>query len=239
MTDFRDRQRQHFDDQREAYRELYGAESPFHSAMTGAFLAFAGIRGGERVLDLGCGFGRTTLPLLRAGCRVTGLDLSAPTLEALTRRVAELGLRDGFTPCGAPAEELPLGSAFDAVIGRGILHHLEDPAAVVARARQALRPGGFAAFQDPNPLQPAWLPFVALHPAMRLRLERHVWRHTPAFARGLLAGAGFDAVDTRFLGLVPPPLWRLPGAGALENSLQRVPVLRTLGLYLCVRGVRP
>lgn len=44
-------------------------------------------RGGE-VLEYGCGSGRITLPLARAGLDVTGLDLSAPMLAALRRSLA-------------------------------------------------------------------------------------------------------------------------------------------------------
>jgi SAM-dependent methyltransferase len=43
-------------------------------------------RAGGPVLELGCGTGRITLPLVRAGVTVTGLDLSAPMLERLAAK---------------------------------------------------------------------------------------------------------------------------------------------------------
>jgi SAM-dependent methyltransferase len=41
----------------------------------------------ERVLELGCGTGRITLPLLRAGLAVTGTDISSGMLSVLRRKL--------------------------------------------------------------------------------------------------------------------------------------------------------
>src|SRR3954466_6362833 len=42
------------------------------------------------VLELGCGTGRVTLPLARAGIKLTGIDLSPPMLRRARARVARL-----------------------------------------------------------------------------------------------------------------------------------------------------
>lgn len=47
---------------------------------------------GTRVLDLGCGPGRYAELLASAGCRVTGVDLSARSIDYARRRAVELGL---------------------------------------------------------------------------------------------------------------------------------------------------
>src|SRR5438270_2418846 len=47
-------------------------------------------RGGP-VLDLGCGTGRLTLPLLRDGHRLVGIDHAAPMLARAAGRVRRLG----------------------------------------------------------------------------------------------------------------------------------------------------
>lgn len=232
-------QRRHFDRELPGYSVMYGADSPFHRAMTGRFLRFAGARSSDAVLDIGCGLGRLTLPLLQSGCRVTGLDLSAPTLGALKERVEQLGLSDRFRAVCRPAEELAFLGKFDLAVGRGILHHLEDPVPVLSKIHAALKPGGRAAFMDPNPYHPGWIPFILLHPTLSWSVERFVLRGTPDRTRGMLESAGFAGAGTKSCGLVPPPLWgRLPKVDALEERLEKIPLLRRLGLYLMARGVR-
>src|SRR5262249_57232098 len=49
------------------------------------FLDFAGIKGGNRVLDVGCGTGVITAALAERGCTVVGLDASEPYLEGARR----------------------------------------------------------------------------------------------------------------------------------------------------------
>ena len=44
-----------------------------------------------RVLELGCGTGRISLPLVRAGVRLVGVDRSAAMLDRAARRVTALG----------------------------------------------------------------------------------------------------------------------------------------------------
>jgi 2-polyprenyl-3-methyl-5-hydroxy-6-metoxy-1,4-benzoquinol methylase len=232
-------QRRHFDAGRESYSRMYGEETAFHRGVCRRFIEFAGARAGMEVLDLGCGFGRLTFPLLEAGCRVTGLDLSAPTLAELEGRVRERGLGERFIAQRGAAEEISAEGRFELVLGRGFMHHVKDPGPVLERCRRALVPHGKVAFLDPNPLQPAWLAFTLLHPAFSFALERHIRRGTPRRLRRIIAASGFVGFAHRFAGLAPPPFWRLAGAAHLEERLARIPGLRTQALYMMVRAQRP
>ncbi len=110
---------------------------------------FAGVQGGERVLDVGCGAGATTLAcagLVAPGGSVVGLDVSAPLLEVARRRVAEAGvatielvLADAAAHAFAPAE-------FDRVISRLGVMFFGDPPAAFANIRRGMRPGARLAF---------------------------------------------------------------------------------------------
>jgi SAM-dependent methyltransferase len=102
------------------------------------------------VLELGCGAGDLSLELLRRGAHLTALDLS-PRMVELAQSRAGVGGR--FLV--APAEDTGLpGEAFDRVVGKAVLHHVDVPAAA-REVRRLLRPGGRAVFfenQDRNPL---------------------------------------------------------------------------------------
>jgi SAM-dependent methyltransferase len=99
---------------------------------------------GERVLDVGCGFGETSLALGRAvGPRgaVLGLDVSEPFLavareEARAAGLAQVSFRRG------DAQTEPLAPDHDVVFSRFGVMFFEDPVAAFANLRGALRPGG-------------------------------------------------------------------------------------------------
>jgi SAM-dependent methyltransferase len=65
------------------------------SPVTDALLAFAAPRAGERVVDIGCGCGASTLEFARAvgpSGRVAGLDISGPMLAEAERRTSAAGI---------------------------------------------------------------------------------------------------------------------------------------------------
>jgi SAM-dependent methyltransferase len=110
---------------------------------------------GLRVLELGCGAGDLSLELLRRGARLTALDISPASVELTRERAARF--RDGadLRAVVAPVEDTGLeDAAFDRVVGKWILHHVDVPRAA-REVRRLLRPGGHATFfenQDRNPV---------------------------------------------------------------------------------------
>lgn len=107
--------------------------------------------GPKRIVALGCGFGKSALPLKRAApqAEVIGIDLSAPALRLANRRAFEAGLDVAFVQASADRTHLPDESQ-DAVVCTWLLHELpvETIHAVLREARRLLRPGGVFASHD-------------------------------------------------------------------------------------------
>lgn len=113
-------------------------------------LAEAGITPGMQVLDVGCGPGDVSLiaaELVGATGRVLGIDASAEMLQVAEARVRAAGLRH-VSFRAADLRTLVLDQPVDALVGRFILMHLPDPAAVLKQLCQAVRPGGVVVFQE-------------------------------------------------------------------------------------------
>ena len=112
---------------------------------------------GRDVVDLGCGTGRHTEWLARAGARVTAVDFSQKMLERARRKVPAAGVRFVVHDLHDP---LPLEDAsFDVVVSGLVLEHLRDPDGFFREAHRVLRPWGRAVVS-------------AMHPAMFLRDSR-------------------------------------------------------------------
>jgi ubiquinone/menaquinone biosynthesis C-methylase UbiE len=113
--------------------------------MAEQLLAAAAAQPGERVLDIGCGTGVTTLPYARAvgpSGHVTGVDISRPMLEAAERRLAESGLGNvTLLLADAQVHSFP-PAAFDLLTSRLGVMFFADPAAAFGNLYAALNPGG-------------------------------------------------------------------------------------------------
>lgn len=111
--------------------------------VTEAVLESAGVRSGDRVLDLGCGTGQLSLPLAAAGAKVLAVDISPAMVARLEKEAGGLEGELEARACSIEELDLPAGS-FDLVVSSYALHHLRDSekADAVCRAFSWLRPGG-------------------------------------------------------------------------------------------------
>ena len=164
---------------------------------------------GERVLDIGCGCGHTTLDIaVRVGTQgsVVGIDLSAPMLDIAQRRPPPAGAGEvEFRQVDAQCADLGR-SSFDVAFSRFGVMFFSDPVAAFANIRDALKPGGRVGFVCWRPLQEnRWVhePLEAARPFLPPLPPPDPTAPGPfAFAddgrvRAILSDAGFAEIDIR------------------------------------------
>lgn len=95
---------------------------------------------GARILDLGCGTGRFSLPMAgRLGLDVTGADSSSEMLAKAKQKDPNAEVR--WTLADANALTFPADS-FDVVFMSHLLHHVDSPPAVLSECHKVLAPSG-------------------------------------------------------------------------------------------------
>jgi SAM-dependent methyltransferase len=98
---------------------------------------------GARVLDVGCGPGRHSVELAKAGLAVTGVDVSRRFLDIAADKARAAGVPASFFE--VDARQMPFDDEFDAVIsicqgGFGLMG--KDDALVLRRMTESVRTGG-------------------------------------------------------------------------------------------------
>lgn len=128
-----------FDVAAEAYDRFMGRYSRYLSPQ---LADFAGVRRGQRAVDVGCGPGALTGELVaRLGAdAVAAVDPSSPFVEAAR------GRHPGVEVYQASAELLPFGDgSFDVALAQLVVHFMADPAAGLGEMRRVTRPNGVVA----------------------------------------------------------------------------------------------
>ncbi len=101
------------------------------------------VRGGVRVLDVGCGQGTQAIRLARRACRVVGVDPSAALFEQLAADARAAGVdidrRHGSID---DLDSLLADSMFEVVCAHGLLMYLEDPQLAMGQLVDRIVPGG-------------------------------------------------------------------------------------------------
>jgi SAM-dependent methyltransferase len=178
---------------------------------------------GERVLDLGSGFGGPARQIVDScGCEVVALDLD-PEALALGRALDRAtGLAGQVHPVAADATRLPFADgAFDVALMVHLAMAVPDKAGLAAELGRVLRRGGRFGFYElvrghgPEPTYP--MPWADRAEASHLpRLEELI---------AALAAAGFEPLDVR-LPLAACRGWALHRARRLEETGDPAPGLR-------------
>ncbi|MGZ4180362.1 MAG: class I SAM-dependent methyltransferase [Solirubrobacteraceae bacterium] len=169
----------------------------------------AGVRAGDRVLDLGCGDGRFAQEIARMGAKPIGVEVAQAAIDRARAGHPDLDFR--LAPIDGP---LPLDDvSFDVVWTSEVIEHVADTARWLSEVRRVLVPrgrlllttpshgrlrvavGGIEAFSDP--------------------LGDHLHLYTRASLKALLAEFGFDEISVRTAG-GPPFLRRLLLARAVR-----------------------
>lgn len=173
-----------------------------NAGFTKQLLAAAAPIAGERVLEVGCGFGALALELGRAtgpSGAVIGVDVSGPMLAVAAARAADLP-HVAFLQADAQHADLST-PGFDVVISQFGVMFFADHAEAFRNIRTALRPGGrlvFTCWQDIGMQPRLMVPVVAaLEHIPPPEFDESFWGLAafsladPATIEGLLGGAGF------------------------------------------------
>ena len=172
-----------------------------HASGTAAphLVRFAGIRAGDRVLDVACGTGVVALTAARLGAQATGLDLTPELIAHARENAALMELEVKFLE--GDAEALPFGDgSFDVVVSQFGHMFAPRPEVVVREMLRVLKPGGRIAFST-------WPPELFVG-----RMFAIMGRYNPPPPPGVM----------------PPPLWGDPnviterlGAGVRDIAFAR------------------
>jgi SAM-dependent methyltransferase len=180
------------------------------------------------IVEFGCGFGNSTLPMLDLfpNAKIVATDISPNLLSILHRLLESRGMTERCIAVAMDAHKPYIVPCIaDFVLGSAILHHLSEPGQFVAEAMRVLKPGGAAVFFEPFEAGLAIMrlacqevvaeaarnkykgPFVDFAGNIAKMLEPQVLRRVPnwrdlddkwAFPRSVLQGIA-DATNTELI----------------------------------------
>jgi len=96
---------------------------------------------GIRVLDIGCGGGILAEPLARLGATVTGIDATAPAIEAARAHAEQSGLPITYA-CRTAEDLATSGAKFDVIYASEVIEHVTDRRLFARAIADMLAPGG-------------------------------------------------------------------------------------------------
>lgn len=180
---------------------------------------------GDRVLDVGAGFGRHVFEFARRGADVVALDYAADevietraTLDAMVD-AGEIDLARVKGVLRGDATRLPFADAsFDEVITSEVLEHIQDDVAAIAEMIRVLKPGGMFAATVPawGPEKINWMLSDEYHAPKAVGGHVRIYSKTELSAK--LRSAGLELSGTHRAHALHSPYWWLKCAVGLRDD---------------------
>ena len=202
------------------------------------FLRVTGIKAGDRVLDVGCGMGRYTIPLAEHGVKVEGLDLSPYLLD----RLKEYN-KSGYeipTHCMDIIDFMPDDAMeYDAVVGFFTLHHFHDLETCFQAMYKLTKPGGQVTFIEPNAYNVLYYFQMLISPGMTWQGDKGIAQMRPRVVFPAMKKAGLEQITIYRFGFFPPFITNNAWGLRLEEKLERFSLWRSLLPAVIFKGLRP
>jgi SAM-dependent methyltransferase len=179
---------------------------------------------GKRLIDVGCGDGTYTAEFADlAPSEVLGVDVAQSAVEQAVSRMSGDN-RFRFETCSI-YDLSAYRDRFDILVLRGVLHHLEDPAAAVA---ESVKVAPVVLVVEPNGLNPI---LKVLERVSRYHREHGEASYRPGRYRRWFASAGASITRQVHIGTVPMfcPEWFARACKAMEPLAEALPGVRHLG----------
>jgi len=154
----------------------YDRISALQAAMAEEVLSLLDLRGMERVLDIGCGSGKTTSEIAARvpRGRVVGIDASSKMITFAAEHAAT-STHSNLEFVVADARQLTFKQEFDLVVSFNALHWIPEQALALESIRAAIKPVGVVQLRlvskgkrkslenvlDETRLSPRWTPYFA------------------------------------------------------------------------------
>jgi ubiquinone/menaquinone biosynthesis C-methylase UbiE len=215
---------------------------------------------GKQILDCGCGAGEYVQAFRSLGAEAWGIEFSK---EKVASSRADLG---GRLAVGDLAAIAVRDSTIDVALLNEVLEHVPDERRVLREVHRVLRPGGTLVLFSPNrryPFEthgstlkrsgrrvPHYVPLIPYIPLGLATTFLDFWarNYWPGELRRMVTDAGFIVARTDFVWQTfegisshqPRLITRLsPMLRIASNTLERIPILRSLGVSQVVVARKP
>jgi len=156
------------------------------------------VREGQHLLDIGCGLGGPARYFAkRFRCRVSGVDITGPFVEAANKLTSLLGMEEQVKVELGDGQRLPYeDGTFDGAYAQHVTMNVEDRPAFFAQAYRVLKPGAFFAITE-HGLGAKGDPH---HPVPWSVDGSGAYLKTPSETRAFLEDAGFEDITIEHTG---------------------------------------
>lgn len=198
---------------------------------TKAFLEQGEINTGDRILDVGCGWGRiiSGIKYFIPDTEIIGVDMNMERLDKARELLDEMILGENVELRVGDADNLPFeDNYFDVVVSARLLQYVSNPVNTVKEFSRVLKPGGRLVLSVPNKFNP-----------IRFFTYSRVL-YPPKTVKNWFVVNGLSDIMCRTIGFLPTyKRFHWQSKLLFVEKLQNVPIVDLMGGLVLCSGKKP
>jgi len=187
-------------------------------------LEVADFSGKDNILEVGCGMGKFTFPLLKRGYKITGMDLSPFLLQQLLK-YNDNRFQVPLIACDVLDAPLKLNNTFDHIIGFFALHHFHNLSVCYQAMARLVKPGGKIYFIEPNAYNPLYYVQILATPNMSWAGDKGVADMRKSKIQKATEYAELVNLKVCRYGAFPPFIANIKIGQKIEKQIEKIKIL--------------
>lgn len=176
-------------------------DTPFVNLILKEFIERGCINNKQKILEIGTGYGRFSLPLLKLGYNITLSDMSVDMINQLKKNVQLRRLNVEIIQLDITKQNLQ--QKYDVIYGFHTLHHLSDLHTTFNNMNILLKKNGKIIFVEPNPINPLYYIQLLLLKDMSWKGEKGILNMGDRYLKKILMQSNFNYVNISRFGFFP------------------------------------
>lgn len=207
------------------------------------FFDFLNLPRGSSVIELGSGYGRFVLQLLKRGFGVTAVDISQDSLDILLDQAKKNNIDRNLKLVRSDFSKAEFSNMYDGAFCISTFHLLagteEERIKIFSNLVKSVKKGGTVVAIEPNPLNPFYYPFYWFSDQVSWEIEKTFMKSTEFNLRRIFNQLGLINIKVSYMGFLPNRfINNFENIRYLNNFVNSVPIFNKLSSFIYIKGYK-
>lgn len=205
------------------------------------FFDFLNLPKGSSVIELGSGYGRFVLQLLKRGYKVTAVDISQESLDILLDQARKNNIDKNLKLVRSDFSKPEFINMYDGAYCISTFHLLagteEKRIEIFSNLVKSVKKGGSVAAIEPNPLNPFYYPFYWFSNQVSWEIEKTFIKSCESNLRKIFKRLGLEDIEVSYMGFLPNRFINsIEVIKYLNGFVNSMPILNKFSSFTYIKG---
>lgn len=207
------------------------------------FFNFLNLPKGSNLIELGSGYGRFVLQLLKRGYGVTGVDISQESLDILENQAIKNGIERKLKLIRSDFSKPVYLNKFDGAYCISTFHLLaneeKDRIIILSNLVKAVKKNGVIVLIEPNPLNLFYYPFYWFSDQVSWEIEKTFMKSSEFNLKKIFKKLGLTSIEISYMGFLPNRfINNVEAVKYLNGFVNLLPILNKFSSFIYIKGIK-